>query len=140
MAKLKIKDIEGQAADVYALFKQGGCDLPSYIGAEPQRGKVAGIYILILLILFFIAGCFVFTGILNDVWTKVAILSTFFSGLSIIIVLHYNYKNVVLTILTGIAVLIIALLALQVYTPRDMAKKLKKPLKNSLTSNTNHVF
>jgi hypothetical protein len=125
MAKLKIKDIEGDAEDIYDLFQKSGCDLSSYIGAGTQSKTFSAWWIVSAITLFFVLSCCIWTGIFNLAWTKVGILSLFLLGFLIVILIQYKCRNHIITILSGIAGLAIIFIALNIYSPSEVAKKME---------------
>lgn len=125
MGNLKVKDIEGDPLDIHKLFQEGNCDFPSYIGAETRRKRVSNLWIVVLTLgLFILASC-IYTDIFNSTWNKVAVLGVFFLGPLVVLIIYYNFKSIPLTVLTGIAYIIITLLVLKVYSPQGIAKKME---------------
>lgn len=125
MAKLKIKDIEGDPKDIHELFQSGGCDLPSYIGAGAKNKMLSAWWIVGVTLLFFILACCIWTELFNLIWTKVSILGLFLSCFLIIILVQYNYRNYLITILSAAAGVAIILMALNIYSPAEIAKKME---------------
>jgi|GEM_PF-2100354 len=126
MGRLKIKDIEGDAPDVSNLFQIGRCDLASYLGAEEPPKKISNLWIWMIAGLFFILASCVWVDIFNEVWTKVAILGLFALCFLLLLMVHYNFKNWSLTVITGFAELVLILVALNVYPPQEIARRIEK--------------
>jgi hypothetical protein len=124
MGHLKIKDIEGDAPDVSELFQKNGCSLAEYLGTEPRK-KLSVLWIWAMAMVFFILASCLWIDVFNLTWTKVSVLGVFTLGFLITIVTHYNYKNWPLTVITGLAGLAIVLMALNVYTPQEIARKIE---------------
>jgi Zn-dependent membrane protease YugP len=103
MARLKIKEIEGDAPDVNSLFQNGGCDLASYLGMKAPQQKVPSVWIGIMAVVFFILTSCVWIDVFSLVWTKVAILGVFLLFFLILLTVHYNFKNWSLNAITGFA-------------------------------------
>lgn len=125
MGHLKIKDIEGDAPDVSELFHKNGCSLADYLGTE-SRKKLSVLWIWVMSAIFFVLASCLWNDIFNITWTKVSVLGLFTLGFLITIITHYNYKNWPLTVFTGLAGLVIISIALNVYTPQEMARKIEE--------------
>jgi|SoiMetStandDraft_2_1073263.scaffolds.fasta_scaffold981125_1 hypothetical protein len=132
MGRLKIKDIEGEASDVNNLFQSGVCNWASYLGVEPPQKTFPTIWIWIMAIIFFVLASCVWIGVFNVACMKVAVLGLFLLCFSILWAVHYNHKNWSLTVITGVAGLVLILVALNVYTPQEIAKKLEKTVTNKV--------
>ncbi len=96
MGRIKIKDMEGNEADLRKLFQKSGCSL----------------------------ACCIWNSIFSLGWQKVAILGLFLLTFIIILLVHFNFRNWHLTAITGVAVLTIVLIAMNVYSPGEIARKI----------------
>ena len=65
MAKIKIRDIEGDADEIKNLFKDLGCDLNSYISTTPIKTKVPTYWLFILGAAFFVLTCIIWCDLFN---------------------------------------------------------------------------
>ena len=54
MAKIKVKDLEGDAEEIKNLLKDFGCDLNTYINTQPITKKIPDFWLYILVPIFFI--------------------------------------------------------------------------------------
>lgn len=131
MAQIKIKDIEGDAQDVKNILQELNCDLSAYLGAPAAPKNIPVFWIWIIIPVFFILASCLWIGLFNPAWSKVSILGLFSLCGSISLIIHYNFKNWSLTAIVGFAGLILILLALNVYTPQELAKKIEKNAVNT---------
>ena len=126
MARIKIKDIEGDAQDVKNILQDLNCDLSTYLGAPTAPKMIPAFWIWIIVPVFFILASCLWIGLFNPAWSKISILGVFTLFGSILVIVHYNFKNWSLTAIVGFAGLILILLALNAYTPQELAKKIEK--------------
>jgi hypothetical protein len=125
MAKIKIRDIEGDADQIKNLLKDLGCDLNSYISTTPIKPKIPNVGIFILCSIFFILTCVIWCDLFNSTWTKVCILGIFLLLGLISYIVHNNYdkwSTTIIPIATGFCLILICL---NVYTPQELAKRLE---------------
>jgi hypothetical protein len=132
MGKIKIKDIEGDAQDIKALLKDLNCDMATYLGATVPPKRIPLLWLYLSVPLFIILATSEWIGVFNPILSKVSIIGLFFLYSCIVLIFHYNFKNWSLTTIAGIAGLIIILLALNVYTPQEVAKKIESHAINSV--------
>ena len=125
MGKIKIKDIEGDAQEINHLLKENGFDLPSYLGARKTTGKVKTPVLFSLVSVFFVLNCCVWNKVLPGPWSNVAIQACFFVGFIIVAVCSYNYRSKTLLCIIIFAVVTILSLTLNVYSPKEIAKKIE---------------
>lgn len=126
MGKIKIKDIEGDQEDIQALFREGDCNLSSYIGAEAFRKKVPDKWTFLITTILFVLSCSVWTDAFNPVWTKVAQMAILFLGVFMVWIVHSNYRSPTLTMIVIFALSINFLLILNVYSPQEIAKRIEQ--------------
>jgi uncharacterized membrane protein HdeD (DUF308 family) len=125
MAKIKIRDIEGDADEIKNLFKDLGCDLNSYISTTPIKSKIPTYWIFILGASFFILTCIIWCDLFSPSWTKVSILGLFLLLGLISYIVHNNHDKWSITSIPIVTGLCLILVCLNVYTPQELAKKLE---------------
>lgn len=126
MAKIKIRDIEGDADEIKNLFKDLGCDLNSYISTTPIKNKIPHYWLFILGAVFFILSCLIWCDIFNSSITKIATLGLFLLLGLISVIVHYNHDKWTITAIPVVTGICLILICLNVYTPTEIAKKLEK--------------
>lgn len=126
MAKLKIKDLEGDPKDIDKLFQKHNCDLSSYIGAEKSVSKNIKIWLVSVCILHFILACLLWLDIFTIPIYKILFLSLIFSSIIIVICVYLQFKNVHLAGFSFLGILLITIVALNIYTPQQAIKKIEK--------------
>lgn len=125
MAKIKIRDIEGDADEIKNLFKDLGCDLNSYISTTPIKSRIPTYWLFILGAVFFILTCIIWCDISSPSWTKVSILGLFLLLGSISFIVHHNHDKWAITAIPIVTGLCLILVCLNVYTPQELAKRLE---------------
>lgn len=126
MAKIKIKDIEGDANEITNLFKDLGCDINSYLNTSPTKDKIPNYWLIILGVTLFILSCCVWCDLFSPAWTKVSILGLFLLLGLIVFIVHYTYEKWPITLIPSITGLCLILVSLNVYTPQELAKRLEE--------------
>jgi hypothetical protein len=126
MGTVKIKDIEGEARDIQQLFHDEGCDLSSYIGVDRTSRRISNLWIFGAAFVFFILSCCIWTDIIPGAWNKVAILGDFLLGFLVVALVHYNFKNWVITVIAIAAGLAIISVALGAITPQDAVRDIQQ--------------
>lgn len=126
MGKIKVKEIEGDPKDIQLLFKEGNCNLPSYLGAEVARKSVPDKWVLLLIIVLFILLSCIWIEIFNEIWTKISILGAFFLSFFILSIIQSNYRSKAITAIVSIALLMVMLLVFKIYSPQEVIKKIEK--------------
>ncbi|WP_212005546.1 hypothetical protein [Chitinophaga sp. HK235] len=124
MAKLKVKDIEGEATDIDFLFKNSNCDLASYLGASPAT-KVKGRWLWITVVLFILLACCASLNLFSGYYKQTSTIGLFFLWSLIIFFIHYNHRKWSLTSICFAGGLIVILLALKVHSAEQIAEKLE---------------
>jgi peptidoglycan/LPS O-acetylase OafA/YrhL len=125
MAKIKIRDIEGDADEIKNLFKDLGCDLNSYISTTPIKTKIPTYWLFILAGAFFILTCIIWCDLFNPTWTKVSILGLFLLLGLISFIIHNNHDKWAITAIPIVTGLCLILVCLNIYTPQELAKRLE---------------
>ena len=125
MAKIKIRDIEGDADEIKNLFKDLGCDLNSYINTTAIKTKVPTYWLFILGAAFFVLTCIIWCDLFNSSWTKVSILGLFLLLGLISFIVHHNHDKWSITSIPIVTGLCLILVCLNVYTPQELAKRLE---------------
>ena len=124
--KIKIKDLEGDADEIKNLLKDFGCDLNTYINTQPITKKIPDFWLYILIPLFLIVSCLIWVDVLNSTWTKVITLFLFLNLGFIVLIVHYNYNKTAISIITFLIGLCLSLICLNVYTPKEITKKIEE--------------
>lgn len=124
MGIVKIKDIEGEAEDIQRLFRAG--DLSSYIGVDRTSKRVSNWWLFGTAFGFFILSCCIWTNVIPGAWNKVAILGDFLFGFVVVELVHYNFKNWVITVITTVACLALISVALGAITPQEAVKNIEQ--------------
>ena len=124
--KIRLKDIEGDAGEITDLCKNLNFDLGTYLNQKPTKKEIPKLWIWIGVPFFFVLCCIVWIIPLNPALYKVSILALFIIWALIIIIIQFNYEKWVLTLITGIAGMCLILIALEVYTPQEVVKKLEE--------------
>ena len=120
MAKLRVRDIEGDADEIKNLFKDLGCDLNTYINTKPTVSKIPSFWLYVSVPLFFVLSCLLWIGIFDATWSKVITLFLFLIlGITSIIV-HFNHNNWSITSISFFTGLYLILICLNVYTPSEI--------------------
>lgn len=134
--KIKVKDIEGDSEQIKNLFKDSGFDLNSYLNVRPLL-KIHIAYVIISSVLFFSLTCLIWINVFNADWTKIATLgSILLLGVTLILV-HYKYAMPSITWISFGIGLCLILLALNVYTPKELMKRLEeKTVPSTITPNS----
>jgi hypothetical protein len=74
---------------------------------------------------FFLLAALIWIGVFNPTWNKVAILGLFSLYYLIVLVFHFYFQKWALTSIVIIGGLSLILLALNVYSPQEIARKLE---------------
>lgn len=130
--RLKIKDIEGNAGQIQDLCKNLGFDLNSYLNEKPTKKDIPRIWIWITAPLFFICCCLLWVVDLNPNLFKILILFSLGILGFVVFTIQYNYGNWIYSLISGITGLILLLVALEVYTPQEVLKKLEEQTTNKI--------
>ncbi len=126
MAKLKVKEIEGEAADINQLFKNGNCDLASYLGATPPPKKIHERWLWLTIMAFLGLALCISLNPSNYYCKSVGTIGLFFFWSLIIFMVQYNHKKWPLTTISFVGGLIVIILALKIYSPEQVVKKLEQ--------------
>ncbi len=126
MGQIKIKDIEGDAQDVKNILQDLNCDLSTYLGAPAAPKMIPVFWVWIIIPVFFILASCLWIGLFNPAWSKISIMGVFTLCGAILVIVHYNFKNSSVTAIIGFVGLILILLALHVYSPQELARKIEK--------------
>jgi hypothetical protein len=131
MGRIKIKDMEGDEADLLTLFQKSGCSLAGYLKIDDQK-KIPVTWLWITLAAFFILACCVWNSVFSPEWERVAILGLFLLSFLLILLIHFNFRNWHLTIIVGLGVLIILSIAINLYSPGEVTRKIGKVVEKKL--------
>jgi hypothetical protein len=126
MGKIKIGDIEGEAEDIKNLFLDLGCDLSTYINAKPVTKQIPSYWLYILIPTFIVLNCVLYTNILNYICTKITVIFLFAILSFIVYIIHFNHNKNVITGISFFGGLILILISLNIYTPKEITKKLEE--------------
>ncbi len=126
MAKIKVKDLEGDAEEIKNLLKDFGCDLNTYINTQPITKKIPDFWLYILVPIFFILSCLLWVDVFNSTCAKIATLFLFLNLGFIVLIVHYNYNKTPISVITFLIGLCLSLISLNVYTPKEITKKIEE--------------
>ena len=126
MAKMKIKDIEGNLKDIDELLQKHNCDLSSYIGAQKSVPKSIKTWLWIAGVLHFVLACMLLLDIFLTPINKVLMLGLIVSAIIIVFCVYLEFRNLQLAVLCFIGTLLIILITLNVYTPEEAMKKVEE--------------
>lgn len=131
--RIKIKDIEGDSEDIRDLFLSNNCNLAEYLEIPNHisfnlRWLIGCVclYIVVLCILWNIPSDYIIC------YKILMLLSIALAVLSVVLV-HAKYKNYALSFIAIIGVLILYLIAANIYTPEEVAKKIERHVDGRLT-------
>jgi hypothetical protein len=120
---IRIRDIEGDAAQITNLCNNLGFDLNAYLNIKPTKPKIS-IWILGIVILLFIVTCCILWIIpINPALYKVLLIVTALFIGAIVFILHHNYDNWGLTGISLLTTVAIMAIALNIYTPKQVLQK-----------------
>jgi hypothetical protein len=130
--KIKIRDIEGDVQQISDLCRNSGFDLNSYLNNKPRKEIISKVWLGILISIFFVLACTVWIGAFNPELTKIAVLALFLILGAVVFIFYHNHENWVTTLIAGLTGLSLILLCLNVYTPKELAKKIEDQSINRL--------
>lgn len=134
MAKIKVKELEGEAEEIKNLLMHFGCDLNTYINTQPITKKIPDFWLYILVPVFFILTCLLWIGVFDSVWSKVVTLFLFLILGCTSLIVQFNHKNWVITAIAFFTGLCLIAIGLNVYTPKEITKKIEEETINRLPS------
>ena len=121
--KFKVKDIEGSQEDVIAFFNQSGLDVSSYLNSSGKIlipfWSIVSIAISILIIASLIL-------LIDNVAVK-GVLTLLFVALSIteLCLVYMSWKNKVLTGIIAFGELLLFIISLNIFTPKEIVTKIE---------------
>jgi len=133
MGHVKIKDMEGDETDLRNLFQKSGCSLASYLKID-EREKISAHWLWILLCVLFAVACCVWNNVFSPGWHKVAILGLFLLSFLLVLLVHFNFRNWHLTAIAGVGTLTLVLIAMNVYPPGEVVRKISNVAEKKLES------
>lgn len=121
--KFKVRDIEGSKDDVISCIGQTGLDLSNYLNSE-DKIKVPFWSIVVASTLVLIFACCMF--LVENLNLK-GVFTLFFVALSFvnICLIYMSWKNKLLAGIVAFGELILFVLALNIYTPKDVVDKIE---------------
>lgn len=123
MGHVRIKDMEGDEADLRNLFRETGCSMASYLKID-DRKKISATWLWILLFVLFALACCVWNNVFGPGWNRVAIMGLFLLSFLLALLVHFNFQNWHLTAIAGVGALTLVLIAMNVYAPGEVARKI----------------
>ena len=136
MAKIKVKDLEGDAEEITNLLIRFGCDLNTYINTQPVTKKIPNYWLYILIPVFVVLNCLLYINILNSIVSKITIILLFTILAFIIYIIHFNHNKNTVTGISFFGGLILILISLNIYTPKEITKKLEEEAVSRLPNKT----
>lgn len=121
--KFKVRDIEGSKEDVISFIGQTGLDLSNYLNSE-DKIKVPFWSIVLASALVLIFACcmlLVENPSLKGVFTLLFVALSFVN----ICLIYMSWKNRLLAGIVAFGELILFVLALNIYTPKDVVDKIE---------------
>lgn len=121
--KFKVRDIEGSKEDVVSFIGQTGLDLSTYLNSE-NKIKVPFWSIVVACVLVIIFACcmqLVENPSLKSIFTLLFVALSFVN----ISLVYMSWKNKVLAGIVAFGELILFVLALNIYTPKDVVDKIE---------------
>lgn len=134
--KIKIKELEGDADEIKNLLKDFGCDLNTYINTQPITKKIPDFWIYFIVPIFFILTCLLWIGVFNSVWSKVVTLLLFLILGFTSLIVQFNHKNWAITTIAFLTGFCLILIGLNVYTPKEITKKIEEETISRLPKKT----
>ncbi len=136
MAKIKVKDLEGDAEEITNLLIRFGCDLNTYINTQPVTKKIPNYWLYILIPVFVVLNCLLYINILNSIVSKITIILLFTILAFIVYIIHFNHNKNTVTGISFFGGLILILISLNIYTPKEITKKLEEEAVSRLPNKT----
>lgn len=136
MAKIKVKDLEGDAEEITNLLLRFGCDLNTYINTQPITKKISNYWLYILIFVFVVLNCVLYINILNSIASKITIILLFTILAFIVYIIHFNHNKSTITGISFFGGLILILISLNIYTPKEITKKLEEEAVSRLPNKT----
>lgn len=131
MGRIKLKDIEGSNEDVVKFFNESGLDIGDYINSA-RKIKIPLWSIILTSVLFFVTICVI--AVLNSEYEKLrAILILFSIALAFLnlCIVYMAWKNKTITGIIALAEIILFSISLNIYTPKEVVKKIEDKISNS---------
>ena len=88
--------------------------------------KIPDFWLYILIPLFFIVSCLIWVDVFDSTWTKVITLFLFLNLGFIVLIVHYNFNKTAISVITFLIGLCLSLICLNVYTPKEITKKIEE--------------
>ena len=133
MAKIKIKDIEGDDKALTDLFASSDCSLAEYLNVKPVK-EYPLTALIIVISLFSVCSCLLFIGLFESqsaIERVFIILEFLLLGFSILSV-HLYWKNTGATIITTIVSLCIMAVSLGIWTPEEAFEKMENQVEQQI--------
>lgn len=131
MGKIKLKDIEGSNEDVVKFINESGLDIGDYLNSA-RKIKIPFWSIILTSVLFFVTICII--AVLNREYEKFRIILILFSiALAFInlCIVYMAWKNKTITGIIALAEIILFSISLNIYTPKEVVKKIEDKISNS---------
>lgn len=131
MGKIKVRDIEGSNEDVVRFFNESGLDIADYINSA-RKIKIPLWSIISTSALFFVTICII--AILDSEYEKLRnILILFSIALAFLnlCIVYMAWKNKTIAGIIALAEIILFSISLNIYTPKEVVKKVEDKISNS---------
>lgn len=124
--KFKVKDIEGSKEDVVSFFNQAGVDPSSYLNSS-NKIVIPFWSIIVIVSLILIVSCAMLLIKNEDVK---GVFTLLFIALSIteLCLVYMSWKNKVLTGIIAFGELLLFVLSLNIFTPKEVVHKIENQI------------
>lgn len=133
--KLRVKDIEGSKDNVINFFKEQGLDVCDYLHTTKEI-KIPLISIIIVSILFMMCLTLIMIFGENTILVKILTIFALALGFINISLIYMSWKNCTLTGIIAFGELIIFAVTLNIYTPKEVIKKIEDKVPSFFESNS----
>ena len=130
---IRIKDMEGDAAELTDFFKNNGFNLNEYLNNKPTKKYVPLWILLLVTFLFLVISCVLFILTIPIALYQFLILIIILLTGSILVIFQHNYEKWVMTTIAGFTLLCVILISLKIYTPTEVMKKIEEQAVQKVT-------
>lgn len=126
MAKIKIKDIEGDADALVAIFSNSDCSLADYLNANKGPKIKVGILVTTASAFFIFATILFCLPAEYIILSKVLTMFTFALAGTTILFAHLYWKNVLATIIVTVVAICLYLVSIGSMSPAEAGNKVNE--------------
>jgi len=116
--------IEGDLQEIKGLFQHK----PGDQSRSPKKEPI--FWIIMIVAVFLVLDACLWIDIFNPTWRKISIMGSYFLYIVVLIMVHHSFKSQTLTIITAAGGMILIAIALNVYTPQEIIKKIETKTTN----------